>query len=338
MSLSNSQVDPGQIPTPYTFADSRASRELQMVDVVLTNIARQYRPQGFIADQVMPVIPVSADSGKYPYFDDAYFFGDDVDPKVGDRAETPEIDLRWSEDTFYCEDYRLKFSITKRERKQAHASLRLERSKLSLLQDRLALARERRVAEALRHTGAGGQLTGGTSAPGVNWDQPTATIEQDIKTGALAVYDKTGLTTNVMVLDFKVAYAMALQEDIREIIKFINTGNAPGNFLELGDRVLPDVIHGHKVVIAKGVLRNTAREGGTKSLSSVWGDDVRLLYVDSNAGWGTPSTGYTFQSMPRDVDRWQENDPPVEFVRAWDNGDEKVCAPDTGYTLTGVLS
>lgn len=319
--------------------DARAPRDLQIVDPVLTNIARQYRPDGFIYDIVMPRIPVDTDSGKYPTYNIESFFGDDSDAgdqtKVSDRARTPEISFEWSTDSYYCEDYRLKFSITAKERRQANSALRLEQSKLSGLLDRMAIRREVRAAAILRQTGDGGQLTGGSATPSNNWDVDAATIETDIKTGAIAVRRKVGRMTNAIVFDLEVAYAVALQQDIRDIIKY----TVPGDRILLeGGGILPSALHRHKVIVAEP-MRNTAKKGATLSLNPIWSDEARLLYLpEGGGGWGIPSVSYSFTNLGEEVDRWNENDPPVEFVRAWEDVDEKVTAPDAGYSLKALLS
>lgn len=318
--------------------DARAARELQLVDQVLTTVARQYRPTGYVYNQVAPTIQVQAESGKYPTF--SGFFGDDADSgdhtKVSDRAETPEVSFDWSTESYYCEDYRLKVSITAKERRQAHAALRLEQSKLTYLLERMALRREIRIATALQDSGTtGGQLTGGTAAPANNWDVDAGTIEADIKTGALAVRGKVGRKTNAIVMDEAVAYAVALQADIREIIKYTVPGD---RIISEGGSVLPPQIHGHRVLVASA-MRNTAKKGATETLDEIWGTDVRLLTLpgDGVGGWGIPAVAYSFSCFGEVVDRWRENDPPVDYIRAWEDVDEKVCAPDAGYTITAVL-
>lgn len=314
-------------------AAAKSSRDLQFVDAVLTNVARAYKPHGFIADTVAPRIPVQLDSGKYPVFDG--FFDDDVDPKVGDRAETPEVDFTWSEDTYLCEDYRLAASITKKEERNAHSVLRLRQNKLDIVLSRMAIRRERRVAEALRKTSNGGLLTLGANTSN-KWNTgASADIEGDIKTGAVAVYNETGYVTNVIAMSFLVAYEIALNPDIREIVKYTVDGR---EVLRLGDRLLPSTLHGHRVVIAQGAMRNTAKEGATRSLTDIWADHVRLLYVpEGGGGWGIPATAYQFEAEPQVVDRWRDNDPPVEKVRAWECVDEKVCGPSMGYEIGDVL-
>lgn len=306
-------------------------RNLQIVDPVLTNIARQYRPSGFIADQVAPIIPVDVDAGQYPVFNG--FFDDNVGNLVADRAVTPEIDFEFSTDSFLCKDRRLKVSVSPKEKRNANGAVKLEQSLLNRLLDSMALAREVRVANLLTKTTNGGKLNLGANA-GQKWNVDAATIEADIKTAQSAIYDKIGQAPDTIVIPWKVAYEMAIQQDIREVLKYTVNG---ADLVRLGASILPDTIHGLNVIIPKGTVRNSANEGATETLTEIWSDSVRVLHVGQNAGWGNPSTAYTFQSKPQMVDRWDEKDPPVEYIRAWTAQDEKVCAPDAGYEIADVL-
>ena len=332
-------------------ADARNSNALQIVDPVLTNVARLYSPAGFVYKDIAKRIPVQTRSAQYPTF--SGFFGDDSDvgeQPIDDRSPTPEISFDWSTDTFLVNDYRLKVSLTNTERTQAAANgdpLHLEMGKTKLLRDRMALRRELRLAAVLRATGNGGQLTGGTATPSNKWDVDAATIEADVETGALAVRGKIGRVTNLMVLDLAVAMKVARQQDIRDIVKY----TVPGERILAGGAQLPPILFGHRPLIAD-VSRNTAKKGATESLSTVWGNHVRLLYVLDEGGWGIPSVAYSFaapidgapapepgaQGQYEVVDRYRTDDPPIEYIRAWEALDEKVCAPDAGYELSNVLT
>lgn len=312
-------------------ATSKDPRGLQIVDPVLTNIARQYRPSGFIADQVAPVINVDVDAGQYPVFNG--FFDDTVNGLVSDRAVTPEIDFEFSTDSFLCEDYRLKVSMSAKEKRNANAAVRLEQSLLNRLLDSMAVRREVRVANLLKKTTNGGGLNLGANTSN-KWNVDAATIEADIKTAQEAIYDKTGRAPNTIVIPWKVAYAVAVQQDMRDLLKYTVNGL---DTVRLGAAILPDTIHGLNVIIPKGSVRNSANEGATESLAEIWGDSVRVLHVGEQDGWGIPSAAYQFQSKPQMVDRWDEKDPPVEYIRAWEAKDEKVCAPDAGYEIGDVL-
>lgn len=309
---------------------------LQVYDPVLTNVARRYKSKGFIARRLVPTIPVATLSGQYPVFTKGYWFRDDEDNQVNDRAPAPEIDFEWSTETYLCKEYAFKVSITDLERQQALQQLRLEQNKAEFLTHHMELRHEVRVANMLRRTTNGGQLNNG-AAPSTNWDQATATIETDIKTGVTTVYDETGEVPNVIVIPFKVAYEMALQEDVRAILRYDAAGQ-DRNFIELGNRVLPSVIHGMQVIIPQGAQRDAAKEGGTESISEIWGDDVRLLYVNSGAGWGVPTVAYELRHTAKKVTRWSQTDPDIDYIREMERYALKVVAPDAAYVIEDVLS
>lgn len=311
---------------------------LQIYDPILTNLAKKYKPYGFIGRSLLPEIPTGVLSGQYPVFTKQFWFQNDVDNLIADRQPTKEIDYEWSMDTYGIKEYGLKVGWTDLEVQQAHESLRFERTKVEFLTHRIELAHEVRVAALLKKVAAGtpGGLTSG-AAPSVNWDQDTATIEADIKLGVLAIYDLTGMLPNTIVIPYKVAYAMALQEDVRAILRADTTGSGV-DYLTLGSRIIPAVIHGMRVVIPQGPQIDSSREGGTESISEIWGDDVRLLYTDPSAGWGMPSVAYLFRHTPKKVLRWRTVDPDVNYVREMERYDMKVVAADVGYEIQDVLS
>lgn len=335
----------------------RAARELQIYDPVLTNIARRFRPQGFVYNQLCPTLPVETLSSQYPVFDDRYWFQNEQDNKISDRGKTPEIELVWSTDNFVCEDYGLMVSITPRERQQAGAAsgggraLRLEQTKVEFLQQQMANASEKRLAAVLRKTTNGGQLTSG-SAAGTAWATATD-IEGQFKTARTGVYNLTGMTPNVCVIPYLKAYDMAMNTTLRDIWKYQVNGES---FIKLGatddgeEIFLPKWFQGCRLIVPKGALAQTGKEGAAKSLTEVWGTSARFLYVaPGGGGWGIPSTCYQFQHPVLSgegtavaagegavIDRWSERNPRKDLIRAMECVDEKVCAPDLGYELTGI--
>jgi hypothetical protein len=317
---------------------SNRPRSLQIYDPILSQLAKAYRPQGLIARQLLPTIPVSKLSGQYPVFPRSWFFRVQTDNRVTDRTPAKEVDFEWSLDTFLCDEYALKISITDLERDQADAAIHLEQGKTELLTSQMELAHEVRVAALLNTVDAGGGIDNTMQAtPGVNWDQDTATIEANIKTGVIAMYRAIGRTPTTIVIPFEVAYAMALQEDIRGLLRYDAAGKAQ-NFIELGNRVLPSVIHGMQVIIPQGGQVDTSNEGGAEAITEIWGDDVRLLYINPSAKWGDPSVAYEMRHTPKRVTRWRETDPDIEYVREMERYDLKVVAEFGGYVIKDVLS
>lgn len=327
-------------------------RGLQLIDPVLTNLALNFVPSGFVYDDIVSYMDVATNAGQYPVWSLDDFYRDDVESAVADRAETPEIDVSYTLKPYLLTNRRLKVTISPEEELQAHNALRFRETKIKGLLTRMSLIRERRLAAQLRKTTNGGQLTLGGGVSNL-WDVGSAaTIEKDIKAARKAVRDLTGQLVDTIVIPWNVGYAMALDPSIRDIVKFINTGS-PTDFIELGDRVLPKVIHGLNVVIA-GAMVNTAREGATASLSDIWGKNVVLIKRTATNNWGDPATCYALRGTVATnaasvvvnqestvysvVDKWVTPDPPVEHTRVWDKRQEKITAPDVGYEIAGVIS
>lgn len=304
----------------------------QLYNPVLTNIARQYRPHGFVADEVAPRVNVPNESVQYSVFGADDFFRTDVDLLKPDRAETKEVDLGVTTVTAVLNEYAVKVSISRRERENVDSIIKLRNAKLNLVMDQLALAREVRVATVLKKTTTG-KLTSG-AAPSNNWNVDAATIEADIVVAKDAVYDLIGHEPNTLVLPYKVAEQVAFQQDIREVLKYTVNGQ---DVLRAGPGILPAELWGLRVLIPRG-RRATNAEGATSAFTDIWGDDPRVLYVDPNAGYGTPSVAYTFQTRPVEIRTYIENDPELEWIVGSEVVTEEVAAPDAGYEIQDVLS
>jgi hypothetical protein len=345
---------------------------LQVVNEVLTNVAKQYRPQGYIYDRLVAPQLVNYNFGLYPVFNPAQFFSTGGNLAVSDRAPTPKTDFEWSTSPYACVDYRLAASITRKEMAQAHPAVRLDYSKTVGLLTQFATNRENRLATALQSTANGGQLTangGNPVAPTVKWDQGTtstpATIQQDLQGAALLVMKASGVRPNTLVIDYQVAYAIAADPGIKDYIKYLIGTQALADGVQA---ILPSKLFGFNVVIADGTLMNTGRPGDANAtLSGIWGNKARLLYVNPNAQWGIPSVVYAFRGrvaegvgdaqppaaiMPTGqggqepgpagswavVDQWWDIDPPVLNIRAWECVDERVVAPELGIEIGPVLN
>jgi hypothetical protein len=153
------------------------AQNTQIIDPVLTGLARRYKPDGFIYDSIVRSFPVQTLTFQYPIFYKDNWFANDPDNRVKDRAPTKEVDLEWGTETGRITEYGLKVSITDLERQQAHPALRIEQSKNDLLSLRMQIAREYRLAQMLFPSDVSaaistlGQLQAGFSATPTNkWD------------------------------------------------------------------------------------------------------------------------------------------------------------------------
>lgn len=367
-------------PTPYAPLTGQVaySGGLQLVDEVETQVAKQFRPEGFIYDQIVAKIPVQYNLGRYPVFDPSSFFGDGGALEVADDAPTPIIDFAWSHDIYHCRDRRLRARLTRKENVQAHPALRLEYSKTIGLMTVFATNRERRLAQQLRAQSNGGAITNAVITPSVKWDAGTsaspATIQQDIQNGVLLAKKACGKRPNTILFDYEVALAIANDYTVKQQLQYRIGPEILSNQIAdmlggtAGNDVLPPKLFGLTVVVADEAMYNTSRPGQSVSLSGVWGTSARLIYVPpgQQAQWGLPATAYSFRGRVTDgptqapdmvmptgdggqepgplsdqsviVDRWWEYDPPAENIRCWECCDERIVAPELAVEIGSVLT
>ena len=343
---------------------------LQIIDPVLSQIAVQFRPHGFAYSQLVNNFPVEFNVGQYPEFNRAGFFASGDGRPVPDDATTPLVEFESSEEFYHCKDYRKRVRLTRKELQQAHPALRITESKVIGLLDMFAGEREKRLAEKLFPKSASGApgsaaLTansGKTIEATENWNASSGTeIQKDVQEAMKAVYASTGIWPNTMVLTKQVALAVANNPKIKEQLQYVYGME----MLREGWGILPKELFGLKVIEIDGALTNTAAAGEAANLAEIWGDFVRILYVNSNPTWGVPSVAYGFRGKVTDgfsyatpavaeggpggvtqqepggmaqwtvVDRWAEPDPPAENIRVWECVDEKIVAPELGAVISG---
>jgi hypothetical protein len=304
-------------------------RSGQLVDVLLTNLGRKYTPAGFIAEQVCPRVGVAAESGIYPVWTRADFLRTgQTDPLIANGAETKDVDFSVTTEAYLCEEYALRTKITRRERENSSDVLGLRQTKANGVRDLIALHREKRVATLL--ASVDNSVTVDT-----NWDQDAATIEVDIKEGKELVYDDIGRVPNSIVIPWKVANAVSLQADIREVLKYTVNGQ---QILAAGEAILPANLWGLKVIVPQGPQYTDSAEDASASFSEVWGTDVLVLYLNGSPDKDNPSVAYTLQTRGVEVKSWMSDDPEVEYIRVSDGVlVEKLTAPAAGAKLGAVL-
>ena len=366
-------------PTPYAALSGQVTygSGLQLVDEVLTGVAKQYAPKGYLYDKIVQAFPVAHRFGRYPVFDPSTFFATGGNLQVADFAPTPIIDFNWSHDNFSAKVRRLQAIITQEEALQAHPALRLDYSKTRGLMTVFANNREYRLANQLKAQANGGAITNAAITPAVKWDNGTsgspATIQQDVQNGLLVAMKASGMRPNSLVIDYEIALAISNDYTVKQQLQYRVGDQMLTNQLaddwaqnDNGGNVLPPRLFGLKIFVADGTLQNTARPGQTMSLTGIWGQSARLVYIpDGPPMWGVPATAYCFRAPISDVshqppqaimpsgqggaepgatgdwalvDRWWDYDPPAEHIRTRECVDERIVGPETGIELSSVLT
>ena len=307
------------------------------IDKALTNMALGYRPDGFIADMLFPVVPVQKQSDLYTIFSRA----DKLRRQTTRRApgnEARRIEQSVSSDTFFCKNYALKAAVTLEDRENADPILLdgIINGRAELVLDGLYLDWEVRVANQVNS----GSNVGSYYATTSGWNviqgdgDPLADIFDDISN----VWDSTGKRPNQVVMGKDAWESFRKHKNVRNIINGVNNGGGyvtrqqVANLLEV-DRIL-----------VGGSFQNTGDEGLAEALETIWKDNVLTYYAPSAPAMDRPSFGYSFRwSKPAIPGLTIERHPydsktKSEEVEAGYYQDEKITGAEYGVLRTNVNS
>lgn len=281
------------------------------IDGPLSNILLNYRPEGFIADRIFPVVPVGKQSDLYFEFTQADLWRI-PDTKRAPMTAAKRVDLNVASATFFCKNYALATGISIEDAINADEVLNLRENKSRFILDLLNLDWENRVATLVVNTSNVGTF----ATVGSTWnDRTNANPIDNIDTAIERVRDVTGYKPNRAVFGWKAWKDFRRNSNVRQLV-FPAAGGGAGPGLVTTQHVsqLFDI----EEVMVGGIMRNTAAEGLAMSLADIWGPHVLLYYSPGRPSKETPAYGYSF--------RWAR--PGIPNLAVEDIGFDKVLKAD----------
>lgn len=305
------------------------------IDVPLSNVVVGRRPTGFIADQLMPIVPVSKQSALYWKTNRKEGFRHE--PNISQRAPLTaarKITFSVSSDNYFAKNYALAAEWPAEDEVNADQQLRIAEMNALNVTDKLMYDWEFRVANL---------------ATQVHTTFQVATAWTN-KTGA-AVYSNlidyidnfrqiTGVKPNRMIIPTEIWKYVKRNEEIREIL-FADKAGIPSpqqlaNLLEIEQILVPEIL--------VNTAGETETDNGSASLSPIWGNYVNLMHVNLLQGemvdtwaqafrWTDPKLG-----VPMAVERWPyDRKRKAEGLEVGYYQDEKIVATDLNMRIESIV-
>jgi hypothetical protein len=315
------------------------------INQALSSMSVGYHPQGMIAEQIFPVVPVQHESDDYYFWDKGQRFRvDRTDGKASlraDGARARQMNFGAVPKTYTCEEYAYETFITDRQRANADAALQLEITKTRAVQDLVLLDQELRIANLVMNpaNNTNSVTLSGTS----QWNnasfvsQPTSgpafsNIKLALDTGMEAIRQATGgLDPNVIVITKPVARVMSRDIGLVDYVKYTHS-----DLLVAG--LLPPNLWGMKVVIPGATYTNTVEGEAVTSFTDVYGKNVWLGYVAPQPGLDILTYGAIFRSREWQVKQWRDEAIDTTFYRPSFVQTEQLIAPDCGYLIQNAVA
>lgn len=259
------------------------------IDQLLTNLSIGYRNPSYIADAIFPVVNVKKQSDRIPKYDQSHWFRDEALVRaMGTRSRGAGFTVNTSS-TYFCDRYSWRNEIADEQRDNQDAPFNVDRDGLALVNEKMALNRERALATFAFTTGLWGtDVVGGTNFN--KWsDYGASTPLVDIAGWQETVEGKIALEPMDLVIGRQVWTYAKWHPDFVDTIKYTQTGKVTlETILNLTDLTRIHVGRALYTTSAPGVAE------GSATYARVWGAHALLLYVPSGPSLMTPAAGYTF--------------------------------------------
>lgn len=256
------------------------------IDTALSEMAIGYRPEGFIADLIFPVVNVGKQSNQYTVWsrEDRLRIHD---TKRAPATEAKRIYESVSTGTYFAKNYALKSSVPIEDFKNADPIFldNLNEGKVQLVLDGLLLDWEVRQANQV----TSGSNVGTYTAIGSAWTGSGADPLGDMNTMIDNVHYSTGVRPNRVTFGLKAWKPFRRHSTVRNIIFGTNNGGGYANIENVKSLLEVDQ------VLVGGAFQNANAEGLGESLSAIWDDHVLIYYAPTTASKDRPSLGYAFR-------------------------------------------
>lgn len=301
---------------------------------VLTQISIQFQPAmgGYLADAVMPPVPVVKEQAVYWKYDNSRF--DVPDSLRAPRTSYNRIDWKATRDSYACEEYGLEGEIDDRERDNASAPLDLEIDTTEIVTDNVLNNREKRIVDLVMSTTnvTQNQTLSGTS----QWSDITSGVSDPIsvaKTARTTIYEASGYRPNKVVIPYLVFEVLKMHPLILERIQF----GSPGQPAIVTKQLLANLFEVEEVLVG-GVLRRTSADNGTDVIADVWGKDVLFFYSEPRPSLKRASFGYQMRNKDLRVFRYREDKIASDIIRVTEIQAEKIVAAQLAYLVKAATA
>jgi hypothetical protein len=303
-------------------------------DAALEQISVGYMPNGIVAPEMSPSVPVKKESDKY------YVYSKDnlkvPETRRADGAEANEVDWNLSTASYQLEEEALKRLVTDRQRDNADAAIRPEMDATKFLKGQIMLRGEKDLADLINPASNWAQATSLTST--LAWSANT-TLSNPITfadSAASVILQNASKRPNRCLLDLRTFNAAKEHISIVDRVKYSSTDSVT-------KELLARLFNIEKVVVAEAAI-NSGQEGLADSMGFLFTDLAFFCYVSPAPGLFEPSAFYTFSKSgmgldggPDMVKRWREEKRKGDFIEVSKMYAHKIVASDCAYHIANTI-
>ena len=295
--------------------------------------------QGFIAAEVLPTIEVQKQTGIFGKIPIEQLLKNRTTLRAP-GAGYSRSGFTFTSDSFICDENGAEEVVDDRQAAQYADFFTAELISAARARNDVLLNAEKRAAALIFNATT---WTSDTTAVTNEWDDTVnATPRKDVKTAMLAVWAKSGLWPNAMIINHIVL------EHLKDSQEILNRSKSAGfddpSAGAITEATIANALGIGRLIVA-GSPKNTAIEGQTISISPVWDDEYAMICrVATSQDIQEPCIGRTFHwgedgsSIGGTVESYREEKIRSDVIRVRHDVDEKVLYVEAGHLLSNITS
>jgi hypothetical protein len=308
------------------------SQQTAIVNKLLTDVSNKIEPQGYVSEQIFPMVKVVQSTGKLGSYGTGHMRI--LTTLTGGKNKYPTVDTRQqSTQTYSIDKHGLSDMVTEEEYANVEKPFDAEADTTDELTTLLWLAKEKGIADSLTDTAV---LTNNVTLSGTDQytDYTNSDPLGDFKTARASVYNKVGMAPDTVILPWAVYDTLRYHPKILEVgYKYNRSGK-----LTLDD--LAAVFDVKRVLIAEAIYES-ANQGQTSAILPVWGKHIVFAVSPTTAAKRQVSLGYRFQqfSDTRRVYKNAVTNPAnAKEILVDDHYDYLIANADAGYLIKDSIA
>ena len=294
-------------------------------DPVLSTLAVGYKPDGYVADEVLLPLPVKMEDGTYWKFGMERFYSPDA--LRAPRSRYRQIDWKMTRDSYHAEEYGLEQPIDDRERSNSSLPADLDTESTEILTENLKNGKEKRVANLVRSTSNITQNV--TLAGATQWSDASGGDPIGV---SITAHGTIRAATGQLATDVVLGYAVWEKLQTNPKIK---AELAEGEQIALAR--LARLWNVQRIHVGR-LLTATNKKGQAVTLGDVWGKDVLFYYRAPRPGMRRFSLGYQFRVQDYKTFRYRKPDINSDVIRVNEIIGEKLVAAQLGYLVKNAVA
>ncbi len=305
-----------------------------IIDPLLSNVSSAYIPEGCIADALFPALKSAQYTGKLGSYGKGHLRIENT--IVGGKGKYRQVETIVRQTTsFQIEGHGLSGLVTKEDYKNVIEPFDAEKDETMGLSTILLLEKEKALADSLGSTSVMTQNVTLSGAAQFS-DYSNSKIMEVINVGKKAIRDGSGAVCNTAIMDYNVAEIMRYHPELLDMLGF--------KYARPGGLTNDDLAKalGIQNVIVPNAMYNSAKEGQTAVLASVWGRNVLLAHIPKTAAKYQISLGYNIRldgGSPRQVFKQSVFNPPESTeILVRDEYDMILSDVTAGYLVADAIS